>query len=51
VTKANVTFLHYVHYSYQREVREGLDLWAGYLEAIINNTPIAELVPLLATAQ
>jgi integrase len=45
VTKATVTFQHYVKYDYSREKREALDLWAVRLAAVIGGKPTA-VVPL-----
>jgi hypothetical protein len=45
VTKATVTFQHYVKYDYSREKREALDLWAARLAAVIAGEPAA-VVPL-----
>jgi integrase len=41
VTKATVTFQHYVRYDYSREKGEALTLWADRLAAIIGGTPAA----------
>jgi hypothetical protein len=46
VTKATVTFQHYVHYDYSREKREALTLWADRLAAIIGGKAAADVVPL-----
>jgi integrase len=46
VTKATVTFQHYVNYDYAREKREGLDLWADRLSAIVSAKPSANVLPL-----
>ncbi|MFZ1988147.1 MAG: site-specific integrase, partial [Alphaproteobacteria bacterium] len=45
VTKASVTFMHYVQHSYQAEARAALDLWAERLDAIITG-PTATVVSL-----
>jgi integrase len=45
VTKATVTFQHYVKYDYNREKRDALDLWAARLAAVIDRKPTA-VVPL-----
>jgi integrase len=39
VTKATVTFQHYVKYDYSREKREALDGWAARLAAVIDRKP------------
>jgi integrase len=45
VTKATVTFQHYVKYDYSREKREALDLWASRLAGVVAGEPAA-VVPL-----
>lgn len=45
VTKASVTFAHYVQHDYGGEKRAALDLWAERLEAIISGAP-AKVLPL-----
>jgi integrase len=51
VTKANVTFLHYVHYEYEQEQREAIDLLAERLAGIVADRPIAEVVPIAGTTR
>jgi integrase len=46
VTKATVTFQHYVNYDYAREKRDALNLWADRLGAIVDGKAGADLVPL-----
>jgi integrase len=48
VTKANVTFLHYVHYAYDQEQRQAIDLLAERLAGIVDDKPLAEVVPIAA---
>jgi integrase len=45
VTKAGMTLSVYVHHAYEREKREGLDLWADRLKAIIAGEAV-DVVPL-----
>ena len=49
VTKANVTLSAYTQYSYDREKREALDLWADRLADIIAGQG-ADVVPMQAAA-
>jgi hypothetical protein len=35
ITKSGVTFAHYIRYSYERETRAALELWADRLTAIL----------------
>jgi integrase len=51
VTKANVTFLHYVHYADEREQRQAIDLLAERLAGIVADERIAEVVPIAAAAR
>jgi integrase len=37
ITKGGVTFAHYVHFSYEKEKREALDLWASQLATIVGS--------------
>jgi hypothetical protein len=46
VTKATVTFQHYVNYDYAREKRDALNLWADRLGAIVDGKAGAAVVPL-----
>jgi integrase len=48
VTKATVTFQHYVNYDYSREKREALTSWADRLAAIVGSKPAADILPLRA---
>src|SRR5262249_9444556 len=45
VTKAGVTFPHYVQYDYGTEKRTALDLWADRLAAIVGGSA-AQIIPL-----
>ena len=45
LTKAGVTFAHYVQHSYEGEKRQALELWADRLQAIISGAG-ARIVPM-----
>lgn len=46
VTKASITLSVYTRYSYAREKREALDLWAERLGAVLAPAPDAAVIPL-----
>jgi integrase len=46
VTKASVTFQHYVHYDYGREKTEALSRWNARLAAILSGETAAKVIPL-----
>ena len=46
VTKAGVTLAVYQQYTYAKEQREALDLWADRLAGIVAQERVAEVVPL-----
>jgi integrase len=50
VTRGGITMGVYVHYSYEREKRAALDLWADRLAAIIDGRG-ADVVPMTARAR
>jgi integrase len=49
VSKASITFAAYAHYSYDKEKREALELWANRLDAIVSGGP-AQVLPMRARA-
>jgi hypothetical protein len=48
VTKAGVTLAVYQQYTYTKEQREALNLWAERLAVIVAQERVAEVVPLIS---
>jgi integrase len=51
VFKATVTQKHYITRSYEREMREALELWEARLRAIIIGEPVADVIPLFGESK